>query len=120
MFNLFKKKANRKRVEEYIKTHEKEYAEFEAAMQLLRDERSKAKFVIKQIYAQHNIDTGDSWDIYEYCLDSEAFTDLCIFSDAEIASLLKWTQRYKELDTEMTNLFNKYYCSNARNEGYKE
>ena len=116
MFNLFKKKAKRKSVEEYLKAHKKEYDEFAAAMKPLSDEQRKAYFIVKHIYAHHDIDIGEIWNMYAYCLDRETFTDLCIFSDAEIASLLKWTQRYKELDTEIANIVNKYEAD-ANNEG---
>ena len=115
MFNFLKKKtsllATQEAVagyEDYCKEHERERAEFEASLQPLKDEQSKAKFIIKQIYAQHSIDTGESWFVYDYCLDNEAFTDLCVFNDNELASLRKWTKRYKELETEITNLFEKY------------
>ena len=111
MFNWFKKKETTESVaglEDYYKEHKDEFAEFEAAMKPLSSEQSKAKFVIKEIYARHGIDTGPSWIIYDNCLDSEAFTDLCTFNDNELASLRKWTQRYKELETEMMNLSKKY------------
>ena len=117
MFNLFKKKKTKFLVTqesvdgigEYIKDSVHKFAELEAALKPLRIEHSKAKFIIKQIYAQHSIDTCESWEIYDYCLDSDAFTDLCIFSDAELASLRKWTQRYKELETEIQNLIENYH-----------
>lgn len=117
MFNLFKKKKTKILVTsesvdvtgEYIKDSVRKFAELESALNPLRNERSKAKFIIKQIYAQHNIDTGESWVIYDYCLDSDTFTDLCVFNDSELASLRKWTQRYKELETEIMNLIDNYH-----------
>ena len=117
MFNLIKKKKTKflvspesvAGIDEYIKDSVRKFAELESALKPLRNEHSKAKFIIKQIYAQHNIDTGKSWEIYDYCLDSDAFTDLCVFNDAELASLRKWTQRYKELETEIQNLIENYH-----------
>ena len=107
MFNLFKKKKVAKDLAEYLDSHEKERAKYLAAMKPLRDEETKARFVIKQIYAQHGIDAGD-WFIYKYCLDNEVFTDLHVFSEDELASLRKWTQRYKESTTEIDKLVADY------------
>lgn len=95
-------------LEDYYKEHKSEFAEFEAALQPLTNEQSKARFIIREIYKRHGIDTGESWYIYDHCLNSETFTDLCVFNDNEIASLRKWTQRYKELETEIMNLGEKY------------
>lgn len=124
MFKLFSKKEPKANynaqietvadVEAYYKEHKNKFVEFEAALRPLSDEQSKARFIIRQIYARHGIDTGESCFIYDYCLDSEIFTDLCTFNDREIASLLKWTKRYKELETEIMNLGEKY-----RNEIFK-
>lgn len=118
MFKLFSKKEPKStwiaaasdvaELEEYYKQHEEKFAEFKAALQPLSDEQSKAKFIIKRIYARHGIDSGPSWIIYDNCLNSEAFTDLCEFNDDELASLRKWTQRYKELETEIMKLGEKY------------
>lgn len=118
MFNLFKKKKTKatwimttdavKQAAASLADYKNEYTKYEAAIKPLRDERSKAKFVIKQIYAQHGIDTGESWEIYDACLDNEAFTDVCVFNDAELAALRKWTQRYKEIETEIIKLGEKY------------
>lgn len=95
-------------LDDYYKEHKLEFAEFEAALQPLINGRSKAKFIIKEIYKRHGIDTGEPWFIYDHYLDSETFTDLCAFNDNEIASLRKWTQRYKELETEIMNLGSKF------------
>jgi hypothetical protein len=118
MFKLFNKKEPKANwlataddiagLEDYYKEHKEEFAEFEAALEPLRDEQSKARFIIKRIYARHGIDSGSSWIIYDNCLDEEAFTDLCEFNEDELASLRKWTQRYKELETEIMNLGAKY------------
>lgn len=118
MFRLFTKKEPKvnwnvdldsvEEFEEYYKEHKSEFAEFEAALKPLNDERSKAIFIIKQIYKRHNIDLGSSWFINDNYLDSEVFTDLCEFDDDELASLRKWTQRFKELETEIMNLGEKY------------
>lgn len=118
MFNLFNKKEPKDNwiadsesfagLEDYYKEHKSEFAEFEAALKPLGDEQSKARFIIKRIYERHGIDSGSSWIIYDNCLDEEAFTDLCEFNEDELASLRKWTQRYKELETEIMNLGKKY------------
>lgn len=118
MFKLFNKKQHKTKLlataesvaglEDYYEEHKSEFAEFEAALQPLSSEKSKAKFIIKEIYARHGIDTGPSWIIYDNCLDSEAFTDLCTFNDNELASLRKWTQRYKDLETEIIKLGEKF------------
>lgn len=118
MFKLFNKKEHKANwiattdsvegLEEYYKEHENKFAEFEAALKPLSAEQSKAKFIIKEIYKRHDIDSGPSWIIYDNCLDDEAFTDLCVFNDNELASLRKWTQRYKELETEIKNLAQEY------------
>ena len=118
MFKLFNKKESNANynadlgcvegLEDYYKEHKEEFAEFEAALKPLSDEQSKARFIIKRIYARHGIDSGPSWVIYDNCLDDEVFTDLHEFSEDELASLRKWTQRYKELETEMMNLGEKY------------
>lgn len=118
MFKLFSKKEPKSNwngridsvadVEEYYKEHKNEFEEFEEALTPLRDERSKARFIISQIYARHGINTGDEWYTFDYCLDSEVFTDLCAFNDDELASLRKWTKRYKDIETEMFDLGKKY------------
>lgn len=106
MFKLFNKKVAD--LEEYYKEHKSEFTEFEAALKPLSDEQSKARFIIKEIYKRHGIDSGPDWIVYDNCLDDGVFTDLCVFNDAELASLRKWTQRYKELETEIMNLGEKY------------
>lgn len=118
MFKLFNKKEPKANwlataddvegLEDYYKEHKEEFAEFEAALEPLSVEQSKARFIIKRIYARHGIDSGPSWIIYDNCLDEETFTELCEFNEDELASLRKWTQRYKELETEMINLVEKY------------
>lgn len=123
MFNLFKREPKANWIataddiadlEEYYKEHKSEFAEFEAALKPLEDEQRKARFIIKQIYKRHDIDSGSSWIIYDNCLDDEVFTDLCVFNDNELASLRKWTQRYKELETEIMNLGEKYRNSSLQ------
>lgn len=122
MFNLFNKREPKvnwlataddvAELEDYFKEHAEEFAEFTEALEPLSAEQSKARFIIKRIYERHGIDSGSSWFIYDNCLDSDVFTDLCEFNEDELASLRKWTQRYKELETEIMKLGEKYHDSN--------
>lgn len=124
MFKLFNKKEPKANwiataddiagLEEYHKEQESEFAELNAALKPLIDEQSKAIFIIREIYKRHGIITGSSRYIIDYYLDSEVFTDLCLFNEDELAALRKWTQRYKELETEMMKVGEKYRNSSLQ------
>lgn len=126
MFKLFNKKEPKATLiatadsvaglEDYYKEHKSKLDELEATMKPLRDEQYKAKFVIKQIYAQHSIEINKYGVIDNCYLDSDVFTDLCLFNDAELASLRKWTQRYKELETEIMVLIENYTNDSCKGE----
>ena len=115
MFKLFNKRepkatwiADSESVDGLEDYYKEQFVEYNAALEPLSAEQSKAKFIIKRIYARHGIDSGPSWTIDDNCLDSDVFTDLCEFNEDELASLRKWTQRYKELETEIISLSEKY------------
>lgn len=110
MFNLFKKKKATITLAEYFNTHEKEFAEYDAAMQSLRDEERKSRFIIEQIYARHGINAdADELTINDYHIDNEVLTDLHIFNEYELATLRKWARRFNEAKTRIDNIITKYY-----------
>lgn len=96
-------------VEEYYKEQQKSFAAFDAALEPLRNERSKASLIIEQIYANHGIKIDVLCVIDERYLDDEVITDLHVFSEDEISSLRKWIPRYKNADAEIIKAIDEWH-----------